>query len=172
MVRLSSRYATHLPVLIQAIYRTRLSWGKVLELGVGGWSTPVVNHLCAQQGRKAVSIDNSPEFYEWAKRYQSANHDVLFVDNWDDAPIDNTEWDVALVDHSQSERRVEEIKRLSQIAKYIVVHDSNGRYSRHYHYDTVFPMFKHILNYAAVEPSTTILSNLVDLSNFWSIRNV
>jgi len=119
--------------------------------------------------RCLVSIDNSMEFYEWAKKYQTEFHEIEFVNNWDEADIEK-QWDVVLVDHSPSERRVTEIKKLSRLARYIVAHDANGRYDDFYHYSTIYPLFKYKYVFSAVEPSTVILSNFVDLGSFWSRR--
>jgi hypothetical protein len=99
-------------------------------------------------------------------RYNGVFHLIRYVSNWDDAQVERP-WDVAFVDHSPSERRITEIKRLANLAKYIVIHDSNGRYNKFYHYDTIFPLFKYQLNFDDVEPSTTVLSNLVGLDDFW-----
>ena len=162
-MRLSSRYGTHLPVLMQAIYKTK---GTVLELGVGPYSTPILHRLCALEGRHVLSVDNSPEFYGWAKRYESRLHRVVLVEDWDKAKIEYA-WDVALVDHSPSERRVVEIHRLAKRVKYLVLHDANGRYEAFYHYSKIYALFKYMITFDDVEPSTVLLSNLVSLKDFW-----
>lgn len=162
-MRFSLRYATHLPVLMQAVRRTK---GEVLELGAGLFSTPVLHWMCTIDMRQLTTYDNDPRFLNWATRYDSEYHRVCHVEDWDEANIE-WPWDVVLVDHSPSERRVTEIRRVANLAKYIVIHDSNGRWGRFYHYDTIFPLFKHQLNFDDVEPSTTVLSNLVSLDDFW-----
>jgi hypothetical protein len=161
----SLRYASHLPVLMQAVRRTS---GDVLELGMGIFSTPVLHWMCVGDERRLVSYDNDPWAVKWAKgyKYERDGHEIHYVKSWDEAEIEE-EWDVVLVDHSPSERRVVEIRRLADLAKHIVIHDSNGRYRRYYHYDTIFHLFKSQLNFDYVEPSTTVLSNLVELDGFW-----
>jgi hypothetical protein len=116
--------------------------------------------------RELVSYDNQDRFVTWAHVYEEEWHHLHYIENWDDAEIDRP-WDVVLVDHSPGERRVVEIRRLANLVKYIVIHDSNARYNNRNHYDTVYPLFKQQLNFDGAEPSTTLLSNLVDLRDFW-----
>jgi hypothetical protein len=71
---------------------------------------------------------------------------------------------VALVDHSPSERRVEEIKKLAGLAKYIVVHDADPWHERQYHFSTIYPLFKYVYVFEGAEPYTAVLSNFVKYS--------
>ncbi len=160
----SVRYSTHLPVLMQAIAKTS---GDVLELGAGLFSTPLLHWLVAAKGRKLVSFDNDPRFYEWAGSLANQYHRIVFVKNWDDAWIEKP-WDVVLVDHSPDERRIVEVRRLANLARYLIIHDSNGRYEKNYHYSKIYKLFKYHLDFTEAEPSTTVLSNLVDLKDFWA----
>jgi len=148
---------------MQAVLKTE---GSVLELGAGHFSTPILHWMCALKKRELVSYDNQERFVRWSHAYQTDWHSLYYVTNWDNAEIDRP-WDVVLVDHSPSERRITDIKRVANLAKYIVIHDSNARYNHHYHYDTVYGLFKQQINFDAVVPSTTVLTNLVDLSDFW-----
>ena len=159
----SIRYATHLPVLLQAMRKTG---GDVLELGMGIFSTPLLHWWCHVDRRRLVSYDNSWRYLNWAVAYDGPEHEVHFVDYWDEADIER-EWDVVLVDHSPSGRRVEEIRRLANLAKYMVIHDTNGRYNREYHFDTIWPLFREQLNFDGAEPSTSVVSNLMSLEGFW-----
>jgi hypothetical protein len=155
-MRVSSRYGTHLPVLMAAVARTA---GSVLELGIGAFSTPYLHWACAFAHRPLLSVESAGPYAEWAKWYSRGLHFVLPVDNFDAAPIEAKFWDVALVDHSPSERRVTEIARLAQCCRFVVIHDSNGRYEKDYHYSTIYPLFKHQYTFTGLEPSTTVLSN-------------
>lgn len=166
-MKLSARYGSHLPVLLQAL---ALTDGPVLELGMGVTSTPILSAWCQLEGREVVSVENDVDISNWGENHYGANHHrIEYVESWDAAPIDRP-WDVALIDHSPSERRVVEIRRLAHRAKYIIVHDTNGRYNREYRYDTIWPLFEHRLDFTALTPSTTILSNLVPLDDFWKFH--
>lgn len=158
-MRVSSRYGTHLPVLMAAVARTK---GAVLELGVGAFSTPYLHWACAFAQRPLLSVETAGPYAEWAKWYAGGLHSVLPVSSFDEAPIERRWWDVALVDHSPSERRVVEIRRLALCCKFVIIHDANGRYEQAYHYSTVYPLFKHKYDFNGLEPGTTVLSNYAE----------
>jgi hypothetical protein len=87
------------------------------------------------------------------------------VAEWLQAPIEQP-WDVVLVDHSPDFQRVFEIRRLAQLAKYLVIHDANGRDEKHYHYSEIFPLFRYRYDFTALEPHTVVLSNFKRLDDF------
>ncbi len=153
-MRVSIRYGSHLPVLMAAMQATS---GPVLELGAGVFSTPILHWLCTLAKRELMTYDNDRKYLDWAHNYTNEYHTLSHVANWDAAVIERP-WSMALVDHSPSERRVVEIERLAPFARYIVVHDTNGRYERHYHYSTIWPLFAYRYTFDAVEPSTTVVS--------------
>ncbi len=163
-INFSTRYGTHLVPLLRAVL---LTTGDVLELGLGVCSTPALHALCQLQGRRLVTIENNREWYAIGERYASALHQVLYVPEWKDAPIERP-WSVALVDHSPDERRAVELGRLAPHAQYLIAHDANRRYWKQYGYDRAFPTFRQRLIYDRDDPATAILSNLVDLKEFWA----
>ncbi len=162
-MRISTRYGSHLPVLLKIVPKTK---GDVLELGTGTFSTPVLHYLCVLAKRHLVSYDNDKEWLNIWGRYQCEYHDIKFVNNWDEAKIEK-KWDVALVDHSPDFRRVKEIKRLANLAKYIVIHDANGRWERNYYYSTIYPLFKYKKIWDKDDTHTVVLSNFVSLEDLW-----
>jgi hypothetical protein len=164
-MNVSIRYSSHLPVLMEVMKRTT---GDVLELGPGVFSTPILHWICQVRKRNLLTVESDPKWAYFCRRhYKTHYHKHLQVDNWDLAKdAINKQWDVVLVDHSPSERRVEEIKILANLAKYIVIHDSNEEKDKEYHYSTIYPLFKYRYNFLEVEPNTTVLSNFVNLDDF------
>lgn len=162
-MRVSIRYGSHTAALLQACLKTR---GPVLELGAGIFSTHLLHHLCALQGRKLTTIENDRAWYDWAAPYANGDHQVLFVEDWANAPIDRA-WDVALIDHAPELQRALDIERLAARARYIVCHDANRRYHKQYGYDRVIPKFKYMTIYDRADPHTMVLSNFIDLADFW-----
>lgn len=158
-MRVSSRYGTHLPVLMAALERTS---GAVLELGVGAFSTPYLHWACAFARRPLLSVESVGDYAEWAKWYAGGLHEVLAVDSFDTAPLEARFWDVALVDHSPSERRAVDVRRLANNCRFVILHDSNGRFESSYHYSTVYPLFKYKRDYGELYPAVTVLSNYAD----------
>jgi len=143
--------------------------GDVLELGSGVFSTPILHWLCKKNKRNLLTIENDYKWHYFTRKYyRTDQHKHIYVQNWDDAsePI-SKEWDVVLVDHSPSERRVVEIRKLANLAKYIILHDSDEQKERVYHYSTIYPLFKYRYDFKEVEPATTVLSNYEELTNLY-----
>ncbi|MBP7119388.1 hypothetical protein KBA63_04870 [Candidatus Woesebacteria bacterium] len=167
---LSGNYGTHLAPLIQAVNKTD---GDILEIGLGIFSTPYLHYQSFLSKRNLTSIDNVEG---WVNRFKSSHvsghmyegpyHKLITVNNWNEADIEKP-WDVVLIDHSPSERRIEEVKRLANLAKYIIIHDSNPRKDREYHYSQIYPLFKYRTDWTGDANPATVLSNFVDLKDFW-----
>ena len=162
-VNVSLNYFTHLPALMRAM---ALTDGPVLELGMGLGSTPYLHYACALAGRWLVSFENSVEWAATFSSYQSNSHKIYTVADWNDALVEGL-WGVVLVDHSPSDRRIVEIERLSKMARYIIAHDSNGRWDKHYHYSQIYPLFRYRTDWTGDGRHAVVLSNFVDLERFW-----
>jgi len=162
-MRISVNYGTHLPALIKAM---SLTSGDVLELGTGVFSTAYLHYACLLSKRHLVSYDNNQEWIKWADYYRSPDHEIKYVDDWDKADIEKP-WDVVLIDHSPDFRRKEEIKRLANWAKYIVIHDSSKTYYYTYGYWEIHSLFKYRKIWKGDQRRTDVLSNFVDLQNLW-----
>ncbi|HCQ31617.1 TPA: hypothetical protein DIU27_04535 [Candidatus Collierbacteria bacterium] len=158
-----ARMATHVPVLTRAF---DLSEGDVLEIGTGYFSTTLLDWLCAISGRKLVSYETDPRWYEKTKRMQSDYHDIIFVENWDAIPLDQKHWGLAFIDHAPHARRSVEIKRLKDKAEYIVAHDTEPRSEKLYGYPNIYSLFKYRFDDKRVEPWTSVLSNFHTLAKF------
>ena len=168
---ISGNYGTHLGALIACMQRTK---GDVLELGIGYSSTPYLHYQCEIDKRNLISMENDNG---WIRRFaysdfymhnfdRSKYHTFVYVENWEDAEIEKP-WDVVLVDHSPSSRRKEEVKRLANHAKYIIIHDSNKEFEKEYRYSEIYPLFKHRKVWTGDDRHTDVLSNFVNLDNLW-----
>jgi hypothetical protein len=164
-INVSIRYSTHLPVLMEVMNRTS---GDVLELGPGVFSTPVLHWMCETKKRNLLTVENDKKWIRFMREYyRTEHHKFLYVEDWDQAKdAVNKEWDVVLVDHSPSERRIVEIKLLADKAKYIVAHDSDPWKDHQYHYSKIYPLFKYKFEFTEVDHNTVLLSNFVDLKDF------
>ncbi len=164
-MNVSIRYSSHLPILMEVMKRTH---GDVLELGPGVFSTPVLHWLCQTQKRNLLTIENDEKWLNFcSKYYRTPLHKFLLTKDWNDIKeVINKNWDVALVDLTPDAMRPEMVKILADKAKYIVIHDADDAKERHYHYSTIYSLFKYRYNFTEVEPATTVLSNFVDLTGF------
>jgi hypothetical protein len=162
-IKVSTKYGTHLPCLIKAMEKTT---GDVLELGTGVFSTPYLHYQCLLSKRKLVSYENFKSWFDFVKTYEHPLHEINFVEKYADAKIDK-QWDVVLVDQTPDSSRVETIKRLPDLAKYIIIHDSNPSNYKVTHYDEIFPLFRFKTDWHGDKNRATVLSNFVDLEDFW-----
>jgi hypothetical protein len=162
-MKISYKWGSHLVALTKVI---PITTGDVLEMGTGLYSTPYLHWACFGK-RKLVSYDNNPTYIKYAMPFSNNEHQVIFVEKWEDANIEK-EWDVALIDNEPSYRRKEEIKRLSSYSKYIIVHDTEDRNLKDYMFDEIYPLFKYRYDFSQVRPQTTVLSNFTSLENLWS----
>lgn len=172
-INVSVRYSTHLPCLLEAYSKTK---GDVLELGPGVFSTPVLHWLCERDKRNLVTIENNLMWHRFCRKYFMTNyHKHYFVNGWNKADrLIRKKWDVVLVDHSPSGRRVHEIRKLANLAKYIIVHDADPWHEKEYHLETIYPLFKYKYIFKGAEPYVAVLSNFINLKNFhaWTDRTV
>ena len=72
-----------------------------------------------------------------------------------------------MIDHSPSARRIVEIEKLANLAKYLVVHDSEPWKDMDYHYSRIYPLFKFRFNFDKVDHHTAVLSNFFPVYDFW-----
>ena len=156
---LSIGHSSHLPVLMKLIPFTQ---GDVLEMGIGVYSTPYLHWACFEK-RKLVSYENDKKYMRYFRRYKNNLHDLIFVENWEQANIEKP-WDVAFIDHAPGIRRKEDIKRLANLAKYIVIHDTEPESENDYKYSEIYPLFKYRYVFKKNPTNTSVLSNFVNLS--------
>jgi len=167
-MNVSGNYATHLPALIKAMEKTN---GDVLELGMGIFSTPFLHYRCILSNRKLISYEN---FKNWMQffidyHYECPNHEINFVEDYANAQIDRP-WDVVLIDQTPDAERIKAVKRVANLAKYIIIHDSNedAKSDSVYHYSEIYPLFKYKTVWDKDKNHATVLSNFYDLTDFWT----
>lgn len=142
-----------MPVLLKLLSITS---GEVLEIGTGIYSTPLLHWYCFANGRKLVSVENDEKYLPYAQYFEQAGHEIAT-----DIPSTG-EFDIVFIDSFPHENREAVARQFADRAKYIVIHDYDGR--ELYHND-----FKYSYHYCKAHPETIVLSNLVDLSNLGKI---
>jgi len=161
-----SFYGSHMPVIARLVDMTQ---GPILELGMGIYSTSLLDVMCHEGKRTLISYDNDPAWFKENQGWESDYHKVHFVNNYNEADIENTHWSVALVDHRPALRRIIEIKRLAPHAEYIIVHDTEPECDRFFRYSKIYPLFKYRFDYRKCRPHTTVLSNFFDPKNLFGL---
>jgi hypothetical protein len=105
-----------------------------------------------------LSLDSNVEWVERFTSLRGHSHELRRVPSWDAVDLTDRFWEVALVDHAPAERRVVDIARLADRARFIVVHDSEDRIN--YGYERVLPGFRFRYDYKRLHPWTTVVSNV------------
>ena len=158
-MKIRQGWSSHIPMLIKAL---ELTEGDVLEMGVGMFSTPLLHWMCMVNNRNLYSYEHDNGWISIKRHFESDNHKIIMVDDWDKADIDR-EWGMAFIDHAPAERRHIDIERLADKAKLIVVHDTEEKNNKTYKYNKIYPLFKYRYDFKIKKPYTTILSNYIQL---------
>lgn len=151
-------FSTHIPILLACLRKTE---GPILELGSGWFSTPVLSAFAT--GRFVRTVEANPEWYSRIMQiagYQpitNHRHQVLFAPNYDDAPIDDHDWGIVLLDHEPPARRGVDAERLRGKCRLMIGHDSEHPA---YGYDEVFGRFRYRYTYSRAVPWTTVVSDI------------
>lgn len=141
----------HRVLLYEAI---RLTTGLVAEFGSGHGSTPYLRKHCKDIARDFISFENNEE---WANATGAT-----LIDDWDKI---NIAPDVLFIDHAPGERRKEDIKKYANIAKIIVIHDTEPAADYGYQMRQHFDSFKYWVELETNGAWATMVSNFIDLKN-------
>lgn len=152
MYRLDPGWGSHIPVLIEALRQTT---GPVLELGTGHSSTILLHMLCAESGRKLVSLDNDPVFIDMFRKFRTPDHEIRLV-KWEEENPQNQKWGLVLVDEGPAEQRIKSIRKLVDSASMMVLHDTEDPI---YHYEEIYPLFKYRFDYKKFRTYASVVSN-------------
>lgn len=154
---ISIRYASHLPVLTKLVEATT---GPILELGMGLYSTSYLHWACFPKKRELASYESDERWIRYFRDSRCDFHKIEQITDWSSLKINNY-WEIALIDHAPDPRRSIEAGRLSQNARFVVLHDTEPKHDSLYGYSTIYPLFKHRFDYTIAYPHTTVLSNFV-----------
>ena len=149
-------WTTHMTMLLKVLDHSQ---GDVLEVGGGPFSTPLLHWICKMQGRKLITYENEPIFYNLCKKFQSGLHRIRFIENWDDIPLKN--YGLVFIDHHPDARRVVDLIRFKDCADFIVCHDTEKR--EKYGWDQADKFFKYQHIWKECRPWTSVYSNKYNL---------
>ena len=158
---LSKNYTTHMTMLIKVLLASK---GDVVECGGGVFSTPLLHWMCKFMDRELITYENDPAYFAFEHTFQSRQHRIRFVDDWDKIKIPD-QVSVVFIDHHPPERRMVETLRFKDVADYIVIHDTE-RPSRKYNLPEVFAQFKYRYDWKECRPWTSVLSQRFDVEKF------
>ncbi len=115
-------YETHQPVLLALL--GQLSGARVLELGSGYGSTPIL----LGRSVSSLSLETDPVWHRRFHRYSSPEHRIELWRGFDEdewrCPYSDEAWDVALVDTSPASARRDNLLKLAGTTRVVVCHDT------------------------------------------------
>ena len=155
---MSKNYSTHNGMLMKTLLNSE---GLVIECGGGIFSTPLLHWMCKLLNRELITYEQDKDYYDFERQFQSRQHVIRFVENWDDIKIPE-HVGMVFIDHHPPERRMIETARFKDVADYIVIHDTE-RPSRKYNLPEVLDAFKHRHDWKDCKPWTSVFSNLKSL---------
>lgn len=150
-------FATHIPLLLACLRRTS---GPVLELGSGWFSTPVLSAFAT--GRLVRTVESNRDWHERIAQictqqpYTSHHHQMVFVPDYEDAPVLDQAWSIVLLDHEPPARRGIDALRLRDCCQLMIGHDSQHP---DYGYGPAFDTFKYRFTLSDIFPWTTVVSD-------------
>lgn len=170
---MAGEYGTHMPALLTAVMNTD---GPILEMGCGDFSTTLLHAICTRTKRKIVSVDTDRKWLDLFTDLEKEWHQFIYLPVYDDdwlanpkpylwdAIGNNEHWSVVLIDHRPGERRIEDIERLRAHVDVFVVHDTE-RWT--YNYESVLATFKYRYVYDRYKQHTTLVSDTMDVAQFF-----
>lgn len=135
--------------------------GLVVEFGMGHGSTPFLNQYCTEKKRELCSYDNTLAWLDKFKHYENDYHHIFLAHDWED--VDYSQIDVLLIDHAPGERRWLDVKKYSDVARIIVIHDSEPE-ATGYMMDKIWGLFKYRKDHKSDGAWATMVSNFIDVS--------
>lgn len=169
-----ANWGTHMPVLITAAMKTT---GPILEFGCGDFSTPLLHAICSVNKRFILSVDSDKKWLENFLDLETDWHKFIYVNIYDEnnnlcaekwEHIKNdSHWGLIFIDHHPGCRRVIDIERFKNKADVIVIHDTQKSHEFYYNYQPIISKFKYKFIYERYERQTTIVSNFINVENFF-----
>lgn len=150
-------FATHMPTLLACLQHTS---GPVLELGSGWFSTPVLSAFATDRLVRTVETDR--DWHALVSRICTNQpitphrHQIIYVPDYEEAPIFDQDWEIVLLDHEPPPRRGADALRLRDRCRLMIGHDSQHPA---YGYAAAFGTFKYQFTDSQRFPWTTAVSD-------------
>ena len=153
-------YASHQPILMKLL--NSFDKPKVLELGVGYGSTPLIVDNAFYSEHYETDLD---WFNKIKDEFKGKKNLFYLVQNhtkfeWLDEQVFEKDWDIVLIDNASGESRQSNLLKLKDKAKFIICHDTEEVYkSSASDYKWDFSSFKYSYVFDKYNTYTTVVSN-------------
>jgi hypothetical protein len=158
-----ANWDNHRRLLYPALQATT---GEVVEMGCGDGSTAFLREYCRDAGRMLYSYENN---YDWWRRmsdYNSPEHKVIHVTDWDVVALNHVHPSVVLLDHAPGERRKFDVEKFANKASVLVLHDSEPAADHGYQMRQHIKLFKYWIDLKTEGAWASAASNFVDVTQF------
>jgi hypothetical protein len=167
-------YATHQPVLYEAIRRTEGLPGAIVELGCGFNSTNLIHEIAGK--RTVFSIEHDRGWMSKFEHLGTPNRRFILINSWYEIFThfaSETDLSVVFIDHGDWDSRAHCVEFFKNRSDLVVIHDSDYlertgllKYKDHYKYvKTFMPLEPYPY---MTGPPTTLMSNNADITG-WEI---
>lgn len=156
--------STHFPMLIKTV---QMTYGTVLEMGSGIFSTPLLHWLCFGKNRKLITVEHYKHYLDFAEKFRTDWHEVMYVDPKKFVEFDE-HFSVVFIDHSPKSPRTrgDDALLFKDKADFVVLHDAGIGGHKKYGYDQIYSQFKYRFDWDGCIPNTTVLSNFIDVTKW------
>ena len=160
-----ARWGTHIPAMFLAV---ELLPGRVLELGIGYFSTSILHNL---RPGYLLSVESSPGWITRFINLQDERHKFRHVVDYDKMfSTIGLNWDVVLADHRPYQQRYKDIARLKGHSRIFVVHDTDEGSVKDFMTEEeiedarrLLNSFKYRIDFKHILPYTSVLSDEIDI---------
>lgn len=122
----NARYSSHLPVLNLLFKKFKIS--KVLEFGIGNYSTNLFKERLKNYYDLLISIDNDKKWAEKFLNNKPINHHIILLEGEKSYMVDALgSFDLIFVDGHPAESRIDFINNNLYKTNILVFHDSQHR---------------------------------------------
>ena len=158
-----SAWHTHMPMIVTAL--CRLQPKRILELGIGDYSTALIGAYVRGSDAQALSLENDfhEGWYEGLTWMSTPQHEIRKIEEWDYTQWPGP-WDFVFIDQGPELERIPALKYyLETGAKVVGIHDCNypGRYQE------LLDQFKYVVHDQTHQFFTTLASNEVDITKWF-----
>lgn len=138
---------------------------RILELGAGWYSTPLLHACAAAIGYELFTVESDASWlHKFERLAQNTHHYLLHVKDFNDyTPLDTTQFDVVFIDHAPASRRKFELQRVLVLPvelqpRFVVIHDTEPHHERSYGLAETIARFAFRREFAFQFPYTTVVS--------------
>jgi hypothetical protein len=164
--------------LVPLLVASLVTQGDILELGMGFFSTALLNKVSTRFNRTVLSVDTNSQWMQKLAQFESGLHKFMHANStaelhsFGTMDVPGVQWGLVLVDHGLANERYIDVMNFAKKAQLVLAHDAEKSSDSMYLYDRmkVRDSFKWVCKFSVFHDatrtghtSTYVMSNYVDL---------